>query len=96
MTRKEALELWETRIANCEATPQALWPIAKSLLKRDGPKAPTAIHGFSGLKFHPSQKANATADYLENLFTPVTVFSVCVCALTADPSWVDRCSCPKV
>jgi hypothetical protein len=51
--------------ANCEATPQALWPIAKSLLKRDGPKAPTAIHGSSGLKFHPLEKAN----YLENLFT---------------------------
>jgi hypothetical protein len=56
--------------ANCEATPQALWPIAKSLLKRDVPKAPTAIHGSSGLKFHPLDKANAIADYLENLFTP--------------------------
>jgi hypothetical protein len=39
-------------------------------LKRDGPKAPTAIHGSSGLKFHPLEKANAIADYLENLFTP--------------------------
>jgi hypothetical protein len=53
ITRKKALERWETRIANCEATPQALWPIAKSLLKRDGPKAPTAIHGSSRLIFHP-------------------------------------------
>jgi hypothetical protein len=70
MTRKKAFERWEKRIANCEATPQALWPIAKSLLKRDGPKAPTAIHGSSGLKFHPLEKANAIADYLENLFTP--------------------------
>jgi hypothetical protein len=70
MTRKKALERWETRIANCEATPQALWPIAKSLLNGDGPKAPTAIHGSSGLKFHPLEKANAIADYLENLFTP--------------------------
>jgi hypothetical protein len=69
MTRKKALERWETRIANCEATPQALLPIAKSLLKRDGPKAPTAIHGSSGLKFHPLDKVNAIADYLENLFT---------------------------
>jgi hypothetical protein len=31
---------------------------------------PAAIHGSSGLKFHPSEKANAIADYLENLFTP--------------------------
>jgi hypothetical protein len=50
--------------------PQALWRIAKSLLKRDGPQAPTAIHGSSGLKSHPLEKANAIADYLENLFTP--------------------------
>jgi hypothetical protein len=53
MTRRKATERWETRIANCEATPQALRPIANSLLKRDGPKAPTAIHGSSGLIFHP-------------------------------------------
>jgi hypothetical protein len=70
MTRKKALERWETRIANCEATPQALWPIAKSLVKRDGPKAPTEIHGSSGLKFHSLEKANANADYLQKLFTP--------------------------
>jgi hypothetical protein len=70
MTRNKSLERWSTRIANCEATPQALWPIAKSLLKKDGPKAPTAIHGSSGLKFHPLEKGSAIADYLENLFTP--------------------------
>jgi hypothetical protein len=38
-------------------------------LKRDRPRAPTAGHGPSGLKFHPSEKANATADCLENQFT---------------------------
>jgi hypothetical protein len=54
MTRKKALERWETKIYNTEVTPQAIWPIAKSLLKRDGPRAPTAIHGGSGLKFLPS------------------------------------------
>jgi hypothetical protein len=32
-------------------------------------RASTAIHGPSGLKFHPSEKANATADCLENQFT---------------------------
>jgi hypothetical protein len=42
----------------------------KSLLKRHGPWAPTAIYGASGLKFHPSDKANAIADCLEIQFTP--------------------------
>jgi hypothetical protein len=37
--------------------------------KRDGPRAPTSIHGPSGLKFQPSEKANAIADCLENQFT---------------------------
>jgi hypothetical protein len=35
----------------------------------DGPKAPTAIHGILGLKYHQLQKANAIADCLENEFT---------------------------
>jgi hypothetical protein len=42
----------------------------ESLFKRDGPRAPTAIHGTSGLKFLPSEKANAIADCLEIQFTP--------------------------
>jgi hypothetical protein len=70
MTRKKALERWETKLSNTEVTPQAIWPIAKSLLKRDGPRAPTAIHGTSGLKFLPAEKANAIADCLEIQFTP--------------------------
>jgi hypothetical protein len=65
-----SLERWETKIANTEVTPQAIWPIAKSLMKKDGPKAPTAIHGPFGLTFHPSKKANTTADCLEIQFTP--------------------------
>jgi hypothetical protein len=69
MTRKKALEQWETKVGN-SVTPQAMWLIAKSLIKMDGPKAPNAIHGPSGLKFHLSKKANATADYLENQFIP--------------------------
>jgi hypothetical protein len=48
-TRKRALEQWETALANTEETPQAIWPIAKSLTNRDGPRAPTAIHGLLGL-----------------------------------------------
>jgi hypothetical protein len=70
LTRKKAPERWETRLANTEETPLAIWPNAKSLINRDGPRAPTAIHGASGLKFYPRDKANTIADCLENLFTP--------------------------
>jgi hypothetical protein len=65
MTRRKALERWETKIGNTEITPQAIWSIATSLLKSDRPRAPTAIHGSQVLKFHPSEKANAIADCLE-------------------------------
>jgi hypothetical protein len=58
------------KTCNAKVTPQAIWPIAKSLLKRDGPRATSAIHCASGLKFHPSEKANAIADSLEIQFTP--------------------------
>jgi hypothetical protein len=34
MTRKKALERWETKIGNCEVTPN-IGPIEKSFLKRD-------------------------------------------------------------
>jgi hypothetical protein len=71
MTRRKALERWETRLGNCEVTPQALWPVAKSLMKRDGPKAPTAIHGLSVLKYHPLEKANATADVFKTSSHPM-------------------------
>jgi hypothetical protein len=70
MSRKMALERWETKIENCEVTPQAIWPLAKSLIKRSGPKAPTAVHGPSGPIFYPMDKANVIANYLENPFTP--------------------------
>jgi hypothetical protein len=59
----------KTKIGNSKVTPQAIWPIAKSLIKRDGPRAPAAIHGPLGFKFHPPTKANAIAHYLENHFT---------------------------
>jgi hypothetical protein len=70
MTHRRALEWWEKKIANTDVTPQAIWPIVKSLTKKDGAKEPTAIHGPFGLTFHPLEKANATADCLENQFTP--------------------------
>lgn len=67
ITQRKALE---TGICNCEVTPQAMWPITKSLLKwGGGPKAATAIHGHSGLKFCLIDKVNTIADCLENHFT---------------------------
>jgi hypothetical protein len=50
--------------------PQAVWPIAKSLMNGDGAKVPTAIHGPSGPKYHPLEKANTLTDCLGNQFTP--------------------------
>jgi hypothetical protein len=47
MTRKKAIERWDIRVGNCEVTPQAIWSIARALLNRDAPKAPTAVHGYS-------------------------------------------------
>jgi hypothetical protein len=70
MTRKKALEWWEAKISNSEVTPQAIWPIAKSLLMRDGTRVPAAMHGASGLKFYLFEKASAIADCLEIQFTP--------------------------
>jgi hypothetical protein len=37
-------------------------------MKRDGPKAPTTIHGHLGITYHLNEKANVTADSLENQF----------------------------
>jgi hypothetical protein len=69
MTRRKALEWRETKVGNYEVIPQALWPIAKSLMKRDGSKAPTAVRGPLEITYHPNEKANAIADCLENNFT---------------------------
>jgi len=40
--RRKALGWWETKISNCEVTPQAILPMAKSLMKRDGGFPPSA------------------------------------------------------
>jgi hypothetical protein len=45
MTRKKALERWESKLANTKVTPQAIWFIAKSLANEDEPTTPTVIHG---------------------------------------------------
>jgi hypothetical protein len=46
-----------------------LWTIAKLLMKRDGPKTPTAVHGTSGITCRPDEKASVIVDCLENQFT---------------------------
>jgi hypothetical protein len=60
---------YNTKVGNCEVIPQALWPIAKSLLEREGPKAPTAIHYTLGITYQPNEKADVIADCLEKQFT---------------------------
>jgi hypothetical protein len=46
MTWRKTLERWGKRIGNCKVTPQRIWPIAKSLMKRDGPKTPSYSWSF--------------------------------------------------
>jgi hypothetical protein len=55
MSQEKALERWEMTLANTEETPQAIRPIAKSLINRDGPRVPTAVHCPLGITFHPCQ-----------------------------------------
>jgi hypothetical protein len=69
MIRKRALERWEIKLANCEVTPQAIWLIAKSLTKRDEPKASSAILGSLGPIFYSIDKANIIAYCSDNRFT---------------------------
>jgi hypothetical protein len=69
MTQRKSLKRWEKEKSNCEITPQAIRTIAKSFLKRDGPKAPTAINGHSGLNIHLTDKANAILNCLRNQLT---------------------------
>jgi hypothetical protein len=38
-------------------------------MKRDGPKAPTAVHGPLGITYHLNEKTNVIVDCLENQFT---------------------------
>jgi hypothetical protein len=38
-------------------------------MKKDGPKAPTALHGPLGITYQTNEKANVIADCLENQFT---------------------------
>jgi hypothetical protein len=51
VAQRKALEKSETKISNCEVTLPAFWPVANSVMKRDGPKAPSAIHGIKQIVF---------------------------------------------
>jgi hypothetical protein len=70
MSGREELERREPKIGICEDTPQAIWPIAKTLMKKDEPRIPTAIHGPLGLEYHPLEKASTTADVRKSVHTP--------------------------
>jgi hypothetical protein len=89
----------------CEVTFHAIWPLAKSLMKRDRLKAPAAIHGPSGLKFLPLEKANAIANCLEKQFTPqeenherrvVTRFQTLFEAVDSSPEKLRPCDVLKL
>jgi hypothetical protein len=69
MTHRNTLERWEIKVRNCEVTLQVLWPVAKLLMKKDGPKAPTAVLDPLGITYHSNKKANAIADCIKNHFT---------------------------
>jgi hypothetical protein len=51
-------------LATCEVTPQAIWPVGRSITK-----GTTATHGPLGPIFYPTDKANIIEDCLENQFT---------------------------
>jgi hypothetical protein len=62
MTRRKALERWETKVVNCEDTLQALWPITKWLMIKDVLMATTAVRGLLGITCHLNGKANVFVD----------------------------------
>jgi hypothetical protein len=48
-----------------EVIPQTLWPIANSLMERDGPKATTAVDGPLEITYHRNEKTNGIVGSLE-------------------------------
>jgi hypothetical protein len=70
MALERQFEQWgRKKVGNFEITPQALWPILKLLMKRDGPKAPVTAYGPVGITYYPNKKAKMIVDCLENQFT---------------------------
>jgi hypothetical protein len=54
------------KVGKCKVKPQALWNVAKSRVKKDEPTAPASLLGRLGITYHPNEKANVIACYLEN------------------------------
>jgi hypothetical protein len=63
MTCRRAIEQREMKAGNCEVIPQVVWPIAKSFMKRGGPKAKTTIHGLLGITYCLNKKSNVIAEF---------------------------------
>jgi hypothetical protein len=63
IVRKRAFEGWEMKLANCEVTPQSIWPTAKSLTKGTELESKSAIYGPL---FYPIDKYNIITDRLRN------------------------------
>jgi hypothetical protein len=68
--RRNAIEKWGKKLSNAEISPHAVWPLEKSLKRRDKPKAPSATQSPTGFKSFPFEKANMFVDCLESQFSP--------------------------
>jgi hypothetical protein len=64
------LKKWETKLANCKVTPEAIWPIAKFLSKKGWTKGTICSSWSLKPIFYTIEKASIIADCLENLCRP--------------------------
>jgi hypothetical protein len=69
MTRGKALGRWEAKVGDCDVTPEILWFIVKSFMKRPVDQRPTAVHRLLRLIYHQNEKSKVTVDYLESQVT---------------------------
>jgi hypothetical protein len=65
-----AVERQKSKLKNPGVASHTVWPLKKSLTRRDKPKTPTVIHSPSGLRFLPLGKANVSTNILVNNFSP--------------------------
>jgi hypothetical protein len=67
-------ERWETKISNTEVTPQDIWPIAKFLLNRDGPRHKLPFMVLQALNFiHPRKPTQFLIAWKINSHTMICV-----------------------
>lgn len=66
MTRSKTLKRWRGE-GKCDVTSPAMW-LVEHYIKSNRTKASTDIRGPLGIKWHPLEKANATADFFQNRF----------------------------